>query len=482
MISAKLSLSAKILGLIAVPCIGLFILGGVALKSFSTVKVGGGYYTEIVQGKDLIADILPPPLYIIESYFVALQMLEETNPTELAALIEKTKVLKSDFDTRHKYWVAELAEGEFKEVFVTESHVPAIEFFNILQKEFIPAIQSGDRIKAVKVATTGLKSSYIDHRKVIDRVVGTATKMAEKKEAEAKRSVDFLYLLLICLSLGIALVSFLIAIFTNKTVVGALTQLTEKIREASLSVGASGTQLYSAAQMLSEGATEGATSLDLIVTSLDSVSSIVKLNAESAQQAAQLSQVSRKSVEDGDAEIQKLISSVTEVANSSKEIEQIINVIEDISFQTNLLALNASVEAARAGEQGKGFAVVADAVRNLAQRSADAAKDIKILIKSAVDKTDDSVRFADQSGLLLKGIVSSIKKVADLNTEISTTSQQQSVGLNQISQSMRQLDQVTKRNASSAEDATSSAAELSAQSVTLQDQVKDLTQIVQGHH
>lgn len=168
------------------------------------------------------------------------------------------------------------------------------------------------------------------------------------------------------------------------------------------------------------------------------------------------------------------------IASGSKKIEEIITVIDDIAFQTNLLALNAAVEAARAGEQGKGFAVVAEAVRNLAQRSASAAKDITTLIQDNVSQSENGAKVAGQSGTVLRDIVTSVKKVADLNSEISAASQEQSSGLEQISKAMNQLDQATQGNAASSEEVAASSEEMSAQAVMLADLASDLHTLIQG--
>ena len=171
---------------------------------------------------------------------------------------------------------------------------------------------------------------------------------------------------------------------------------------------------------------------------------------------------------------------MTDISKSSKKIEEIINVIDDIAFQTNLLALNAAVEAARAGEQGKGFAVVAEAVRNLAQRSSAAAKDITVLIKESVEKIGHGSKIADQSGTVLKNIVGSVKKVSDLNNEIASASAEQSNGISQISKAMNELDNATQQNAASSEETAASSEEMSAQAIELQVLVEELSQVIDG--
>ncbi|KHD89387.1 MAG: hypothetical protein OM95_03175 [Bdellovibrio sp. ArHS] len=260
----------------------------------------------------------------------------------------------------------------------------------------------------------------------------------------------------------------------------SLTRISGEISNSADQTSASGTQLSAASQQLSSGSSEAAASLEETVASIEELSSMVKLNADHAKEANALSQKSRDSAEHGESEITKLIGAMEEIAKGSKQIEEIITVIDDIAFQTNLLALNAAVEAARAGEQGKGFAVVAEAVRNLAQRSAAAAKDITSLIHDNVAKSENGARVASQSGTVLNDIVNSVKKVADLNNEISVASQEQASGLEQISKAMNQLDQATQGNAASSEEVAASSEEMSAQAVALADLVIDLRTLVQG--
>ncbi|MCP4992729.1 MAG: methyl-accepting chemotaxis protein, partial [Gammaproteobacteria bacterium] len=175
-----------------------------------------------------------------------------------------------------------------------------------------------------------------------------------------------------------------------------------------------------------------------------------------------------------------MTNSMEEINRSSKEISEITKVIDGIAFQTNLLALNAAVEAARAGEHGKGFAVVAEEVRNLAQRSASAAKDTTILIDDCVSKAVDGVQIANRGKEALQDIVTNVKKVTDLTKEIANASVEQSSGIDQVGQAVQQMDEVTQQTAANAEETAAAAEELSAQAQTAKDQIAVLAAQVGG--
>ncbi|WP_374031125.1 methyl-accepting chemotaxis protein [Bdellovibrio bacteriovorus] len=256
--------------------------------------------------------------------------------------------------------------------------------------------------------------------------------------------------------------------------------ISEKLTEASNHVAGAVTQMTSAGTSLSQSSTEAAASLEETVASLEELSSMVQMNSDNAKQAASLSASSREVAEKGQGEISKLISSMEQISGSSRKIEEIIHVIDDIAFQTNLLALNAAVEAARAGEQGKGFAVVAEAVRALAQRSASAAKDITQLIKQSVQQVEEGSQIASSSGVVLDNIVTSVKKVADLNNEIATASTEQTAGIQQISKAMNQLDQAAQSNAASAEEIAASSAEIDSMAATSQKLTSQLNEVIHG--
>ena len=214
---------------------------------------------------------------------------------------------------------------------------------------------------------------------------------------------------------------------------------------------------------LSQRTEEQASSLEETASSMEEMTSTVKQNSDNASQASQLAVAARDQAEKGGAVVSKAVDAMSEINNASKKIADIIGVIDEIAFQTNLLALNAAVEAARAGEQGRGFAVVASEVRNLAGRSATAAKEIKALIQDSVRKVDEGSNLVTQSGATLEQIVSSVKKVADIVAEIAAASIEQSAGIEQVNKAVMQLDELTQQNAALVEQASAASQSMAEQ-------------------
>lgn len=274
----------------------------------------------------------------------------------------------------------------------------------------------------------------------------------------------------------------ILGVWTALNLKKALSNITNKISETGTFVSGASNELSGASQDLSTSQTETAASLEETVASVEELTSIVTRNADQAKVASQLSTESAEVAQLGKQEVQKLISSVQGIADSSKKIDEIITIIDDIAFQTNLLALNAAVEAARAGEQGKGFAVVAEAVRALAHRSSSAAKDISSLISQSVSQSNDGAKLAIQSGEVLDRVTNSIQKVAEINREMAAASQEQASGLRQISQAMNQLDQATQGNSAAAEQTAATSEQMSQQAEVLSNLVNDLQKVVEGNN
>lgn len=253
--------------------------------------------------------------------------------------------------------------------------------------------------------------------------------------------------------------------------VDKIEKVVSDVKLGALQIDSGGTQIASASQSLAEGASEQASSLQQISASIEEMSGQTQQSAENARQANTLAEESKNSADRGQQEMAKMTEAVNEIKQSSAEISNIIKVIDEIAFQTNLLALNAAVEAARAGEAGKGFAVVAEEVRNLAQRSAEAAKNTATMIEDSVKRSENGVEIAGRVGQALQEITTSTNKVNTLLSEIASAASEQATGIGQVNQGVSQLDQVTQQNAGNSEEMASSAEELASQVAGLNDLV-----------
>lgn len=250
-----------------------------------------------------------------------------------------------------------------------------------------------------------------------------------------------------------------------------LQSMLAEIGSASGSITTSAREISKGNADLSQRTEEQASSVEQTASTMEEMTSVVKQNADNARQANQLAGGAREHAEKGGTVVGSAITAMSEINASSKKIEDIISVIDEIAFQTNLLALNAAVEAARAGEQGRGFAVVAGEVRSLAQRSAAAAKEIKGLIKDSVSKVEEGSRLVNESGQTLEEIVIASKKVSDIIAEIAAAGQEQASGIDQINKAITQLETVTQQNAALVEEAAAASESMANQASTLQELV-----------
>jgi methyl-accepting chemotaxis protein len=257
----------------------------------------------------------------------------------------------------------------------------------------------------------------------------------------------------------------------NETL-NSLNDILSQVTMASEQIASGSQQVSDSSQSLSQGATEQASSLEQITSAMAEIGLQTTQNAENAAQANKLASQTRDSAGTGNEQMKSMILAMEEINASSKSISKIIKVIDEIAFQTNLLALNAAVEAARAGKHGKGFAVVAEEVRNLAARSAKAAKETADMIESSLKKAEAGAEIAIKTGSALEEIVTSVTKVTDLVGEIAAASNEQAHGFTQINQGLGQIEQVTQQNTANAEESASAAIELSSQARQLQGMIK----------
>jgi methyl-accepting chemotaxis protein len=262
------------------------------------------------------------------------------------------------------------------------------------------------------------------------------------------------------------------------TLAMAFKKMTENVNEVLTNINAASEQVASGSKQvsdssiaLSQGATEQASSIEELTASLEEISEQTKLNAQNANQANELADVAKINAEHGNLQMTEMLKAMEEINDSSSNISKIIKVIDEIAFQTNILALNAAVEAARAGQHGKGFAVVAEEVRNLAARSANAAKETTDMIEGSIKKVESGTKIANETAVALSKIVTDVTKAASLVGEIAVASNEQALGIEQINQGIMQISEVIQTNSATSEESASASEELSSQSLILKEMV-----------
>lgn len=477
-------LRGKLLLSATLPLIAFFVLTAMAMNSMN--KLGDMLteaYMEVIPSMDSLGQMAMQRART--GYFIWAALDNKDNPESREKFITRTKEAFAEFKKyQAQYEATPFTPDEEKNYAKTRE---AKDRFYAETDSLIASLEKGGLEEDAKVYKAMNFGSW--HKIAIDIQAGISGNLklyqdvsAENNKlqiAERHRQAQLLYLIAAICSFSLFGILMAIAYKVSNSINGIASGLSGVGQQVSEAI----VQLTAAGQTLSESSTETAASLEETVASLEELTSMVKLNSDNAKQAAALSVSSKDAAEQGQSEIHQLLSSMKDISQSSKKIEEIISVIDDIAFQTNLLALNAAVEAARAGEQGKGFAVVAEAVRALAQRSAAAAKDINVLIKESVDKVDKGSGIADRSEEVLNNIVNSVKKVSDLNNEIAAASSEQTTGIQQISKAMNQLDQGSQANAAGSEEVAASAEEINAQARQMRLMVDSLnTEILGQNH
>jgi methyl-accepting chemotaxis protein len=491
----RMSIRAKLLATCGAVAAGIVALVVTMTASTDRIKVNGPVYQEIVRGKDLIADVLPPPEYVIESYLVVLQAMQETSADKLAPFVERLQSLRADYDQRQAYWRGELPAGRIKTLMLEDAQRPAAAFYEAAQGRYFPALLAGDRARAGQVLRAELLPAYEAHRKAIDEIVRLAN--AENAAVEQRAADSLQASRRVVFAAGLALLGAVLAVFyalhrstvtplrkgvsfAQAVAAGDLTQEIEvdqgdeigqlanaldemaqrlravvgEVQSAADGVASSSHELSVTAASMSEGASQQASSASEIAAAMTRMRASIDRSADSSAQTGALARSSASSAETGG-------KAVADTVVAMKTIATRITVVEEIARQTNLLALNAAIEAARAGEHGRGFAVVASEVRKLAERAQVAAAEIGTLSGS-------SVEIAEQAGGLLQSALPEIERTAQLVGEISGLAQDQSSGATRIDAEIQQLEGSIQGGAAASEEMAATSAELSDRAARLQ--------------
>ncbi len=555
---------------------------GASLYAIQQLRVGGPLYERIVLGKDLVADILPPPEYVIEAYLEARLAID--NPSAVAQSAARLKQLHKEYDDRHAYWLAARLPVNLKREMVETSHVQVQAFWGHIENDYLPALARGDT-GAARTALENVATDYARHRMVVDRMVIASNAMNAAVEAQAARQRATLFSLasgfallaagalgaglwavrrglvtpivrmtqvMSCLAAGehdlatpfksrgdeVGEMARAVEVFRASAIerdhlqqrgivdreranearesagnardaanaqrsgvmlalatglerlsageldcqidqvfpteyeklrgdfnaaVGALSSILSVIAGATTQVSASAANISQAADDLSHRTDDQASALEETAAALEEITATVNQTAEGAEQTRQTVTEATLVAGRSGAIVIEAVGAMERIERSAGEISQIIGVIDEIAFQTNLLALNAGVEAARAGESGKGFAVVAQEVRGLAQRSAEAAKEIKRLIAVSSHEVATGVRLVHSAGEALNEINGKVAQINDLALEMAASIREQATGLAQVNLAVNEMDRTTHQNAAMVDQTTRASHDLSAQ-------------------
>ena len=378
--------------------------------------------------------------------------------------------------------------------------------------KFQKLVEAGQTTQATELLMGDLRQAQTVYFDKLDELKAYVIEVMRKGSQQAAEVYKISRLLLIAISVAAILLGCLIAIFITRSITHPLVEavkvaetvaagdltsqirvnskdetgqlmqalknmndsllhIVSQVRQGTDTIATASAQIAAGNQDLSSRTEEQASSLEETASSMEEMTSTVRQNGESARQANQLAIAASSIASQGGTLVAEVVNTMGEINDASRKMADIINVIDGIAFQTNILALNAAVEAARAGDQGRGFAVVATEVRNLAQRSASAAREIKTLIEDSVSKVETGGKLVDQAGDTMTEIVASIQRVTDIMGEITVATGQQEDGIEQINQAITQMDQVTQQNAALVEEAAAAAE-------SMQDQASKLVEAV----
>jgi methyl-accepting chemotaxis protein len=472
---------AKLMAMIVLFVAAFAGFAAFAYSTIDRVKVNGPCYDSILEGKLAIADVLPPPECIIEAYLVCLQMLEETDPARLKALAERARFLKEgkdQYDDRHAFWERTLPPGDLKAAMVQDAHREAMKFFELRDREYIPAILKGDADRGRSLLAGPLREAYEAHRKHADRVVGLAQARNRADEADTQAVVSRSLVLMGALGLGIVgALSLACAMIVRQVAhpLARVTEAAEEIAKANLTVetfdsdsrdepgrmsaalgraiavlrralreinlnaqtlGASSHELIDVSRAMSANADDTAAQTGVASAASDQVSRNIQSVAVSAEEmGASIREIAKNAAEAAKVATSAVLvaertnGTVAKLGESSAQIGRVIKVITEIAEQTNLLALNATIEAARAGQAGRGFAVVAGEVKELATGTARATGDIEQQIEAIRRDVTSAVASIRE----ITGIVTTIN---DLQTRIAAAVEEQTATTGEITRSM----------------------------------------------
>lgn len=474
-----------------VAVIGLLFLaslvGNPAASFFFTapIKIGGELYQHIAHENDILAATMPPDSYLIEThYMVAHTMIKVykdlgsttiTDYKEVKRLIADTPRIQQDYQRAYDRFInSPMTESDLRKDLET-SHKYVQRYFELLNKQFLPILNSGDTI-AIKAQFDLMVEAFEVHRDAIEALLPKIRAHIGDNEQQAQVIQQQVIWSIAAFSASLLVLCLIILYMAYKVSIKPLMRVARDIHEGTEQSRMASSQLTDASQKLAQGASEQAAAIEETSASLEEVSSMIHSTAKNAEQAKQLASETRGSAQDGVRNMLEMTTAMEAIERSSSDVAKIVKSIDEIAFQTNILALNAAVEAARAGEAGAGFAVVADEVRSLAQRSAMAAHESAEKIEASIRNSRLGAVSLERVKESLGVIETKIGKTDALVAEITLAAREQAQGIEHVSIAIEQMNKV-------AQDAAESASQIAHAAEQTHDQAKRVEDLVeQGIH
>lgn len=495
----NLSMKMKLSLLAVLFTVGFVAFGAVAFSTLQTVAVNSPNYTRIVQNKDLLADVLPPPAYIVETYLTARLLVDSQSPETTKELLARYAVLKQEFVARQEYWKQNLADGPVKQEISERSRKPAEAFFAVLDHQLLPALEKGDDVAAKKIIDRDLPTLFAEHRTSINRIVEQASADAAATEAEVATIIQSRQTTLLAVGVTLLIVVGGVTLWLGRSIgkqeaeiklsaerdirkAQEMQQLVKQLADSAATLGSSAEELTAVSTQMASNAEETSAQANVVSAASEQVSKNVQtvstgvdeMNSairEIAKNASDSARVAQQAV----AAANTANSSISKLGDSSMEIGKVIKVITSIAEQTNLLALNATIEAARAGEAGKGFAVVANEVKELAKETAKATEDISHKIEAIQADTHgavDSIRLISdviaQINDISNTIASAVEEQTATASEMSRNVGEAAKGTAEIAQNITSVAQAAQSTLQGANNSQQASSELARMATELQ--------------
>ena len=476
----NLKLTTRIFLICVCGLLSLFIFAFIAISSLVDYEITGKTYTEIVDNQVLIADILPPPYYIIESNMTILQLLGAKTAEERNNHNQRVQKLYQEYQDRHAVWSEKLENGPIRTALVDQAHESAEEFYKIFNNQLIPVIESGNLELAKQIIFGPIADQYHKHRNSVDSAVEHCTKRDQSLQAAAKQKMSDTRLFLIFWVIASAVVTTCLAVWTGvnikRKIKTSQDTISHVIEELQLSVG----EIQTSSEINATNSAQQASSIEQTSSSIEEINQQIIENSQKCSITSDLSNQSHLAAEKCASKINEMLDAMVQIKESSNSTSKIIKTIDEIAFQTNILALNAAVEAARAGEAGAGFAVVADEVRNLAQRSSIAAQETNNKIYDSISKSERGLIANEEIAKLLTHMITKNKELNNFVHEITQNSKNQIHLMDQITFQIRFIDKNTQSNVAASEETAEASKAIQSVVSRLVVENQNLETIVEG--